>query len=361
MINKDIAADREFISRCFNLDNLSFLIGTGLSKQFDGPTMQDIAKKIIKELSKKDDLDDLTKQWMDKYLSIETPNTEAFLDSLYLKKRYLDESKKKDQLNETYIDITRKVIFDLCVFTPNVDKLKILFVFLNCLINRKSGLSRVQLFTINYDLLIEQCADELGILLNDGFDGTVKRWLNTSQFDLDFYYPSGIVGDKPVRCERAINYYKLHGSLNWIKDNNRIVKGQCSRENMLIYPCQIKYDMILYEPFSEIFRRFSVSIKRPKGAMVVVGYSFGDAHINQVILQALEQPHFRLIVIEPNKKNMNKNFPESSRFSDKIKQLNITFQEFVERYLPKEMDDFLSSSDKVINSFKNLIKEVKTT
>jgi len=357
MSKKDMNVNREFISRCFDLNNLSFLIGSGMSKQFNGPTIHDIAGEIKKELSKQKSLDDITEQWIEKHLSKEPRDIEAFLDILYLKKRYLDEIGEQDKSNDSFIDLSRKIIFDQCSFIPNSDNLNLLFIFLNSLVNRKSGLEKAQLFTLNYDLLIEHCSDELGILINDGFDGSIERWLNPSKFDVDFYYPSGVVGDKPVRSENSFNYYKLHGSLNWIKKNNRIIKGNPSYENMIIYPCQIKYDMMLYEPFLEIFRRFSVAIKRPKSALITIGYSFADAHINQIILQALEQPNFHLIIIDPKKDNIKKNFPNSSKFSDKIKQLNINFEDFVDTYLPRGREDFLSPAEKVVNSLKKLIKE----
>jgi hypothetical protein len=355
-MNKENTNDeREFISRCFDLDNVSFLIGSGLSKALGGNTMSDIAKKLDSDLSGKK-LDKPVIDWVKQDLRADSLNVERFLDRLYLKKSYFHEIGQKDESNDELIDLTRQTVFDLCAFTPDREKLHLLFLFLNSLVNRKSGLCRVQLFTLNYDLLIDRCADEMGILVNDGFDGTVDRWLNTSQFDLDYYYPSGIIGDKPVRCERILNYFKLHGSLNWTKNDSRIVKGKCSHENMLIYPCQAKYDAMLCEPFSELFRRFSVSTKRPKGALIVVGYGFGDAHVNQLILQALEQPSFRLVVIDPED-NISKKFGESQRFPDRIKQLNCSFEEFVPNYLPKAMEKFAESSDKVVSFFKELIEK----
>ena len=350
--DQDISIDQEFISRCFDLDHLTFLIGTGLSKEFGGPTMADIAKAMNGKLPSRNAT---LEQWIKEDISSDSPNVEKFLDKLYLRKRYYEDSKHKCKYTEKLISITRAQIFDLCSFTPKQENLVILFLFLNTLINRKSGLARVNLFTLNYDLLIETCCDTLGILLNDGFDGTMTRWLNPSQFDMDYYYPSGIVGDKPVRCERVMNYFKLHGSLNWVKDGNRIVKGPLSYENMIIYPCLDKFDAMAYEPFAEIFRRFSVSIKRLKGALIVVGYSFCDPHINQIILQALEQPSFRMVVVNPDANCIDSFFPEAQRFPNKVRKLIVGFKDFVEKYLPSDTEDSGTSAEKAIELLKKLI------
>lgn len=357
----NVASEQEFIARCFDLDNLSFLIGSGLSKEFDGPTMREVAQALYNNLLKKEKLDEVTVQWIKEDLNGTNLNVEKFLNRLYIKKAYLHESANADSLNDELIDITRKTIFDLCVFTPNKDKLPLLFRFLTSLMTRKSGLARTHLFTVNYDLLVETSSDALGILLNDGFDGSVNRWLNTSQFDLDYYYPSGVVGDKPVRCERVINYFKLHGSLNWKRDDARIIKADCTHANMLIYPSLEKYDMMIYDPFSEIFRRFALAIKRPKGALIIIGYSFADAHINQIILQALEQPMFRLVVVNPQANSVHNNFPESNRFGKRVKLLNVAFKEFVESYLPSEMLQFDKSAivDEVVNFFHKLVVETQ--
>ena len=348
-------SDREYISRCYDVSNLSFLIGTGISKAFGGSTMHDIAKKLNDELSgKKEASEKPLKDWIEKFLAASTTNTEEFLERLYLKKKYNEMCAIKDGTIDTIINLTKSKIFDSCNFIPSEEKLPLLFAFLNSIVNRKAGLSRANVFTLNYDLLLEKCADQLGILLNDGFDGAVERWLNTAQFDLDYYYPSGIVGDKPVRCERVLNFFKLHGSINWAKNANRIIKANCDYKNMLIYPSAAKYDETLFDPFSDIFRRFSVSIKRSNGALIVIGYSFYDKHVNQIILQALEQPMFRLIVIDPNKTNIVKNFPESSRFLVRIKTINLSFEEFVKEYIPKDTDQLMPSASDIIEYFKQL-------
>jgi len=356
----DLKKKQEFVSRCYDLNNLTFLVGTGLSKEFDGPTMKDIASELISSFNNSSITDGVINQWIDKDLKNDCPNVERLLDRLYVKKKYLNDIEKEDENTEKAIDTIRKKIFDMCLFIPNKDKLHFLFIFLNSLVNRKAGLSRVNLFTLNYDLLVDKCADELGILVSDGFDGSVKRWLNTAQFDLDYYYPSGIVGEKPIRCERVLNYFKLHGSLNWVSEDNRIIKGLQSFENMIIYPCINKYNVVLFEPLAEIFRRFSVSVKRLKSALFIIGYSFNDAHINQIILQALEQPSFRIIAINPDLSCIESSFPESQRYAEKIIKIEAGFKNFVEDYILPTREESLNPIEEIVNVFKKLIdKNVK--
>lgn len=350
--------DQDFILRCFDLNNLSFLFGTGLSKGFGGKTMEEISVNLISDIEKKhSNLSSPFIDWLNSDLKSKKPNVEKFLDKLYVKLNYLNVIGKGDQTTESLINITRESIYNSCFFEPESTKLHILFRFLQSIIGRKSGLSRICFFTLNYDLMIEHCADELGILLNDGFDGTIKRRLNPSQFDLDFYYPSGIVGDKPVRCEKVINYLKLHGSLNWSKEGNDIIKGNCSSKNMFIYPCASKYDESIYMPFSELIRRFALAIRKPKSVLITIGYSFSDEHVNRLILQAFEQSQFMLVIVDPEPKNRKQNFPESEKFLQKIKVINQPFEKFIDMYLPSTENIFEDTTKHVTESIKMLLSK----
>jgi hypothetical protein len=48
-----------------------------------------------------------------------------------------------------------------------------------------------------------------------------------------------------------------------------------------------------------MFRHFSAHIHQPQSALLAIGYSFQDDHINRLIYQALSIPSFVLIVITP--------------------------------------------------------------
>lgn len=105
-----------------------------------------------------------------------------------------------------------------------------------------------------------------------------------------------------------MRYYKLHGSLSWIfcepSINNlygieEIPVGKEKPENeLVIYPCATKKAYTLDLPYSELFRLFSSAIKRSQSVLFCIGYSFNDAHINDIICQALSIPSFTLFIVD---------------------------------------------------------------
>src|SRR5258705_13023013 len=52
-------------------------------------------------------------------------------------------------------------------------------------LTRPLNLKRVNLFTLNYDTLVEQAADAEGVVLVDGFVGTVRRVFRPESYDHD--------------------------------------------------------------------------------------------------------------------------------------------------------------------------------
>src|SRR5699024_6140635 len=49
-------------------------------------------------------------------------------------------------------------------------------------------------------------------------------------------------------------------------------------------------------PYSDMFREFQTRVIQDQSALVVVGYGFGDEHVNNIIFQGLTIPTFRLVV-----------------------------------------------------------------
>ncbi|MFQ5791731.1 MAG: hypothetical protein ACE5JI_14760, partial [Acidobacteriota bacterium] len=58
------------------------------------------------------------------------------------------------------------------------------------LLTRPLNLKRVNLFTVNYDTLIEQAADSEGVVILDGFVGTLRRVFRPESYDQDLYFPA---------------------------------------------------------------------------------------------------------------------------------------------------------------------------
>jgi len=137
----------------------------------------------------------------------------------------------------------------------------------------------VQIFTTNYDLLIEQALERARVPYFDGFVGSRNP----------FFDHQAIEDDRlPARWARL---WKLHGSINWTIDSSsnavRTVDPNSS-EHPLIHPSHLKYTDTRRMPYLAMIDRMRAFLHQPSAVLVVCGYSFNDAHLNEVLLQGVQ-------------------------------------------------------------------------
>lgn len=197
------------------------------------------------------------------------------------------------------------------------------------LVARDPALGRAHIFTTNYDTLIEQALDDLGIQYADGFVGTVGRRFDSSVYGLDVYYPGEVKEGRVRRFDKFIHLYKPHGSIHWRRRQNdgRIIQvrdrqlqcwedleraEKCNRlawvesrfagdeDPIGILPTENKFVQTLGMPYSHLFRAFAHRLAEPQTLLIVCGYSFGDDHINAVIDEAMTNPTLVLLVVTPS-------------------------------------------------------------
>lgn len=140
-------------------------------------------------------------------------------------------------------------------------------------INRKYA---VEIFTTNYDLLIENALERARTPYFDGFSGSKNA----------FFDPSSISkNDLPSRWVRL---WKLHGSIGWEStENGEVVRLPNSNNANMVYPSHIKYDQTQAAPFSSLFERLKNFILEPDILILSTGFSFADAHISSRLLESL--------------------------------------------------------------------------
>jgi hypothetical protein len=179
-------------------------------------------------------------------------------------------------------------------------------------LTRPLNLRRVNVFTLNYDTLVEQAADAEGVVLLDGFVGTQRRVFRPESYEQDLYFPAETTEGRVHRFDRVLHLYKLHGSITWTAgeptiDNPYGVQSEAftpeEMRPLLIYPTPAKYGETMGMPYAELFRRFASTLVRPQSALFVVGYGFGDEHVNAIIRQALAVPSFTLVIVDPEPKS----------------------------------------------------------
>jgi len=237
------------------------------------------------------------------------------------------------------------------------------------ILTRPLNLRRANLFTLNYDTLVEKAADAEGVLLVDGFVGTLRRIFRPESYDVDFYFPAQTTEGRVHRLDRAFHLYKLHGSITWhqCKEDWENPYGlystfykQGTKDDVLIYPSPLKYGQALGLPYSELFRHFGSAIAQPQSVLFTIGYGYGDAHVNTLIRQALAIPSFTVVVVDPAPTS---DFVKYLRESGDERVWLVTgaklgsFKHFVERLLPDLRDEEITA--KVIKTYKALSQRTR--
>lgn len=142
----------------------------------------------------------------------------------------------------------------------------------------------VELFTVNYDLLLETALEGLGVPYFDGFVGNLRARFRTELVEAPLGESSGYVPAQFVRL------WKLHGSVNWVhSDDQQIVRlGQAVSGKLpaAIYPSDAKYEESRRVPFVVLQDRLRRALHQPETLLLIIGFSFGDRHLNEVLFDA---------------------------------------------------------------------------
>lgn len=146
----------------------------------------------------------------------------------------------------------------------------------------------VEIFTTNYDLLLEQALEDCEVPYFDGFSGARRAFFDLTSIEQDHLPPREQL---PPRLARL---WKLHGSINWrlVKDaddkafvvrSSQKLKG----DSLLIHPSHLKYEQSRRMPYLAMMDRLRSFVARKQAFLIICGYSFGDDHVNEAIAQGL--------------------------------------------------------------------------
>ena len=145
----------------------------------------------------------------------------------------------------------------------------------------------LELFTVNYDLLLETALEQLGVPYFDGFVGTLRARFQTELVES----APGTDGDAVPAF--FVRLWKLHGSVNWSwEDDKQVVRlGQPTPDGRAaaIHPSDTKYEESRRVPFVVLQDRLRRAMHQPETLVIISGYSFADPHLNELIFDAASQ------------------------------------------------------------------------
>ena len=140
----------------------------------------------------------------------------------------------------------------------------------------------VEIFTVNYDILIESALEAERVPLFDGFVGSY----------MPFFLPDSLRHKEFAPGGNWTRLWKMHGSVTWRKveldGRERLVRGEPDQSGEMILPSFQKYDESRQQPYAAFSDRLARFLDQDGALLVVCGFGFGDEHINNVIFEALE-------------------------------------------------------------------------
>lgn len=330
---------------------VGILIGAGVSKACGLPNVDDLTKEVRKIITDKNFID----------LLHEDDNVEVILSKLHQLKYLLSNGKKFNGLSLKEVQEIEKsikrIIYMNLSKTVDFTKLSSLVTWLNY-INREF---EKEIFTLNYDLLLERAMEDLSLPYFTGFIGNVRPFFMSDSVD-DY---------KGIYVKKSwTKLWKLHGSLNFMKtlEGKIIIENNIGEEyeHLLVYPSMDKYLSSRKAPFISYLDRFRKYMLENEKVLLILGYSFGDEHVNEIIINGLND-NTRLSVFAfafdeityQNCIGVLGIYPNVSIYTEKKKFINRTESIFEYELNIGDFNNFVSVLDSLILQKNTCVRDEK--
>lgn len=134
--------------------------------------------------------------------------------------------------------------------------------------NRHPESKRINVFTLNYDRIVEELLDASGF-----FNYALKK-------ESKSFLPFDVVGYDTAKRTFIPTFvvYKLHGSVN----SSRVLQT-----GDIVFPGQDKLGSVISNFYETLFA-MKGELLRKNAALFVIGYSWSDEHVNDIIGSAID-------------------------------------------------------------------------
>ena len=271
---------------------IAFLFGAGTSlakkdknKSISVPAIGKMTSDIETELNKNNDyktaIEEIKREIKDQILDY---NIETLLSNIEQKINIMGggtlNKLKKDDFEKLLKEIKKQVRKMVSVHKDILKNDNIRYLIHRGFaewIGKSDRKHSVEIFTTNYDYLFELGLEEKNIPYYDGFTGSYQPFFNSESVDNLNFIPN------------QTKLWKLHGSLGWHLngDTKQVLRKDSDSDDILIYPSILKYDESKKQPYTALMDRLSNFIQEPDTVLITCGYSFGDEHINDRLMTAL--------------------------------------------------------------------------
>lgn len=286
--------------------NIGFFMGAGTSCALGLPNISQLTKQIESLL--KPELTPLF-NIVKTDLEFKDPNTEISIEDILNQIRRIREI-TGERADSNFLGVdgnsAKTLDIEICRHIYNIIKEKEAQACLNtpkkffAWLNMQNRDYTKEVFTTNYDLIIEKSLEAIKAPYFDGFVGSYEP----------FFWQESV--EKHVKkndlTQNWIRLWKIHGSLSWFWKGNasskshkvirlgKVEKIEQEQNEIVIYPSKEKYDSSRRQPFLVYFDRLKDYLLSGELLFLFSGYSFIDQHINEIIFNCLRQNN-RLSVI----------------------------------------------------------------
>ena len=272
--------------------HVGFFLGAGASMATGLPGLDKLTLTVAGELREEPKkLFELAQKSLSK-----NANVEDFLDHLRLLRDLLgkDGSKTYEGISGAgakKLDIAICQVIQKAVSSPDLAKMGAHYALASWILHVRRD-QPIEIFTTNYDLVIEMAFEKYEVPYFDGFVGTVRPFFVPECVEAD--------GTKPTEDfyppKAWTRLWKLHGSIGLQLEkgssgSERIVRGGLfplgPETELVIYPSREKYAASRKLPFLSYMDRLREVVNTGEYLLFIVGYSFRDQHLNEILRQGL--------------------------------------------------------------------------
>ena len=218
----------------------------------------------------------------------------------------------------------------------------------------------INIFTTNYDNIIELSLENSSINYIDGFSGRTNPIFSTKNYGKSIGKLNILT--RRIKEEASVNLYKIHGSLYWKKNNDDIVFedyhnkleiiNNCKNQNefldaynnnlIIINPEESKYNStVMNLNYYDQMRMFTNELESNNTILISYGFSFDDLHIYKQVENALYANQTLMLLLFPYSND------DLIKFRNKFKDNNNVYCFYrridseIEKFSIKELNEIL--------------------
>jgi hypothetical protein len=277
------------------MTNIVLLTGAGFSKNWGGVVAREITNALMSQLQNnqyllkalnRGNFEDVLSQVQSEYLNTRTAATQDRLNAMQGALADVF-GRMNEHFAKTQFEFSNDIAHSIQKFLVRFDAI----------------------FTLNQDLLIEIHYNNQNVAIwqGTGWQGYELPGLREMPLQNPLagrVRSKWVPQDQFAQTPKMQPYFKLHGSTAWsAADGSSLMVMGRNKVGLIRSNAILKWN---YEKFGEY-------LARPDTRLMVIGYGFGDDHINASIVDAHQQGHLRLMyLVHPSGKLVLNRYPAAA-------------------------------------------------